>query len=78
MANNEKFDETKATCATRLYALGQHIRITNNANGKSIVCEVTDRIGKRFANTRIDLSKMAFSRIGKLEKGLISISVEVL
>lgn len=78
MANGEQFDETKLTCATRLYPFGTLLQITNQENGKSIIVKVTDRIGKRFATTRIDLSKMAFSKLDKLEKGIIPITVEVL
>lgn len=75
MANGRRFDENALTCATRLYPLGTHLLITNLDNGKSVTVKVTDRIGKRFAKTRIDLSKGAFKRIANLKKGLIPIKV---
>jgi rare lipoprotein A len=78
MANGEKFKDEALTCATRLFKLGDCIRITNNANGKTVDVMVTDRIGKRFAKTRIDLSKSAFEKIADLKEGLVPISVEVI
>jgi rare lipoprotein A (peptidoglycan hydrolase) len=77
MANGERFTNG-LTCATRLYSLGTVLRITNLKEQRSVVVKVTDRIGKRFAKTRIDLSELAFSRISKLEAGVIPISVEVM
>ena len=76
MANGKVFDENALTCATRLYKLGTMLKITNKVNGKSVVVKITDRIGKRFANKRIDLSKKAFSLIADLKEGIIPITVE--
>lgn len=75
MANGKQFDEKKFTCATRLYPLGSTLRISNKRTGRSVVCKVSDRIGKRFATTRIDLSKAAFQQIAKLEEGLVEVEV---
>lgn len=75
MANGLKFDETDYTCATRLYPLGTIIKITNPKNQKTVYCEVTDRIGKRFAETRIDLSKAAFQKIAALNDGLVQVII---
>lgn len=76
MANGKVFNENALTCACRLYPLGTMLKITNIENGKSVIVKVTDRIGKRFAKSRIDLSKKAFQNIASLKKGLIKISVE--
>jgi rare lipoprotein A len=76
MANGERFHDNNLTCATRLYVLGHHLRVTNIKNNKSVIVKVTDRIGKRFASTRIDLSKLAFSRIAELKDGLVAVTVE--
>jgi rare lipoprotein A (peptidoglycan hydrolase) len=75
MANGERFDENKLTCATRLYKLGTFLTITNSNNGKTVVVKVTDRIGKRFAQTRIDLSQGAFVKIADLKSGIVPITV---
>jgi len=77
MANGQSYNENYLTCATRLFPLGTTLRVTNTNNKKSVYVKVTDRIGKRFANSRIDLSKTAFSRIAKLNDGLCPITVEV-
>jgi rare lipoprotein A (peptidoglycan hydrolase) len=74
-ANGKPFDETKLTCATRLFPLGTNIKIVNRVNGRSVIVKVTDRIGKRFAKTRIDLSKAAFQKIASLNQGVINIEV---
>jgi rare lipoprotein A len=81
MANGERFDENKLTCATRLYELGTYLQCTNLTNNKSVIVKVTDRIGKRFAKTRVDLSKRAFGELlskgETLDKGLMRLKVEV-
>jgi len=77
MANGCLFSDSGLTCANRLYPLGTYLKITNTRNGKSVICKTTDRIGKRFAKTRIDLSKRAFSEIADLKCGVIPITVEV-
>lgn len=78
MANGERFDENALTCANRLYPMGSILRVTDIKSGKSVIVRTTDRIGKRFARTRVDLSRMAFSQLDKLEKGLIRVKVEQL
>ena len=77
MANGELYNENKYTCANRIYPLGTMLKITNISNGKSVIVKTTDRIGKRFAETRIDLSKSAFNKIENLNKGLTKVKVEV-
>jgi len=76
MVNGKLFDDNKLTCAVRCFPLGAVLRITNISNNRYVVVEVADRIGKRFGKTRIDLSRLAFSKLDKLEKGLISVKVE--
>jgi rare lipoprotein A (peptidoglycan hydrolase) len=80
MANGQRFNDNNFTVATRLWPLGTWLRVTNLQNNKVVVVKVTDRIGKRFADVRIDLSKSAFYKLtnGHLELGLIPISVEVI
>lgn len=77
MANGKIFSDSNFTCANRLYPLGTFLKITNLDNGKSVVVQTTDRIGKRFATKRIDISKEAFAHIASLERGIIPIKVEV-
>lgn len=79
MANGTYFNEDNFTCATRIFPLGTMLKIINPAKRgghNSVIVKVTDRIGKRFAKTRIDLSKRAFSQIADLKQGLIQVKVE--
>lgn len=78
MSNGETFDDNAYTCATRLYPLGSILRVTALGTKKalSVRVRVTDRIGKRFAKKRIDLSKTAFRQIAHLKQGIIQVKVE--
>lgn len=76
-ANGKQFNENAMTCAAgKQYKLGSKLLITNKANGKSVLVVVTDRLDRRFYNSRIDLSKGAFSRIADLKTGLIDIKID--
>lgn len=77
MANGQLYSDFNYTVACRLYPLGSILRVKNIANGKTVVVRVTDRIGRRFAKSRLDLSKAAFMQIADLRQGLIPITVEV-
>lgn len=78
MANGHRFDERQLTCATRLYPLGSKLQVTNKDNHKSVIVTTTDRIGRRFATKRIDLSPSAFSRIANLQQGIVPVQVKEL
>ena len=74
MANGKTFDETKATCAANGYPLGTILKITSTKG--SVICEVTDRISKKYGETRIDLTPMAARCIMELSQGLADVKVE--
>jgi rare lipoprotein A len=78
MANGESFNENNLTCANRLFPLGSMLRVTNLKSGKAVIVKTTDRIGKRFAKTRIDLSAGAFDRIDNRQQGIVQVKVELL
>ena len=78
MSNGEYFDDNLLVCATRLYPIGAWLRITNIQNGKTVDVRVADRIGKRFAKTRIDLPKGIFAKIADCKQGIISVMVKKL
>ena len=73
-ASGEVFKDGAMTCACRMFPLGSILRITYH--GKSILVRVNDRIGKRFAKTRIDLSIGAFKALAPVRLGLITVNVE--
>ena len=78
MSNGDQFSDDGYTCASRMHSLGTILMVVNLSNSRSVIVEVTDRIGKRFAKTRIDLSKRAFSEIADLKQGLVPVRIEVL
>ena len=73
MANGERFDENKISCASRQF-YGQVLQI--EYNGKVIECPVTDKISKTYDSERIDLSKKAFETLADLDKGIITIVIK--
>lgn len=67
-ASGKRFDNQKLTAAHRKFPFGTRLRITNEANGKSVVVEVTDR-GPFARGREIDLSKKAFMDITSNKNG---------
>lgn len=64
------------TAAHMTLPFGTQVKVTNLANGKSVVVRVNDR--GNFAKGRIiDLSRAAFSAIGNPRSGLIKVKLEV-
>jgi rare lipoprotein A len=80
-ANNEIFDDRSMTCAMWGVPFNQWIRVTNRANGKSIVVRVNDR-GPNYRFVRsgriVDLTKAAFREIAPLKRGIIDIELEII
>ncbi|MEA9442085.1 septal ring lytic transglycosylase RlpA family protein [Aeromonas caviae] len=65
------------TAAHMTLPFGTQVKVTNLANGKSVMVRVNDR--GNFARGRIiDLSRAAFSAIGNPRSGLIKVRIEVL
>jgi rare lipoprotein A len=76
-ASGELYNPDLKTAAHRTIPLGSKIKVTNVDNGKSVVVTVNDR--GPFAKDRIvDLSKSAFSSIGSLSSGVISVQIQVI
>ena len=75
-ADGSYFRDDRLTAATRLYPLGTRLLVTNLRNRKTVEVIVTDRISKRFAKTRIDLSPKAFAVLAPLSQGTFPCKVE--
>jgi rare lipoprotein A len=76
-ANGERFDPSALTMAHRELPFGTQVRVTNPANGASVVLRVNDRgpfVGGRVA----DVSYGAARRLGMLEQGVITAQLEPL
>lgn len=61
-SSGKRFDNNKYTAAHRKFPFGTKLRITNEANGKSVIVEVLDR-GPFSRGREIDLTKRAFLEI---------------
>jgi rare lipoprotein A len=67
-ASGARFNNSKLTAAHRKFPFGTKLKITNEANGKFVIVEVTDR-GPFTKGREIDLSKKAFMDITSNKKG---------
>lgn len=65
------------TAAHRKLPFGSRVKVTNTANGKSVVVKINDR-GPFVSGRIIDLSKSAFSSIARTSLGVIDVRIEVL
>ena len=76
-ASGKKFDNNKYTAAHKKLPFGTKVRVTNEANGKSVIVEINDR--GPFSKVReIDLSRRAFMDItSNKNSGVIIVKLEV-
>ncbi len=74
-ANGEIFDDSQRTCASWDFPFGTLLKVTNQVNGKSVVCRVNDRGPHKRLERLIDLTKTAFSQIASTHQGLLRVSV---
>lgn len=63
------------TCASLDFAKGKYLRVTNRANGKSVIVKVNDS-GPYGKGRIIDLNKKAFQKIANIGAGVINVKVE--
>jgi len=73
-ASGELFDQYALTAAHRTLPFGTRVKVTNLANGKSVVVRINDR-GPFVPGVIIDLSYEAARRIGLLSKGMVRLEV---
>jgi rare lipoprotein A len=67
-ASGERFDNSAMTAAHRTLPFGTLVRVTNIANGRSVILRINDR--GPFARGRIiDLSRAAASELGLIVRG---------
>ncbi|TBX71077.1 septal ring lytic transglycosylase RlpA family protein [Flavobacterium silvisoli] len=76
-ASGIRFDNTKYTAAHKKLPFGTKVKVTNEANGKSVIVEITDR--GPFSKVReIDLSKKAFMElVDNKNSGAVIVKLEV-
>jgi rare lipoprotein A len=76
-ASGERFDQNALTAAHRSLPFGTRVRVTNLANGKSVVVRINDR-GPFKRSRIIDLSKGAAQKIDMIGTGTARVRLEVL
>lgn len=77
-ASGKLFDMNKLTAAHKKLPFGTVVRVTNEANGKSVIVVITDR-GPFVKGREIDLSKKAFNTItNRNGSGYVIATLEVL
>jgi rare lipoprotein A len=76
-ANGEPFDPDGLTAAHKTLAFNTRVRVTNTANGDSVVVRINDR-GPFVAGRCMDLSRGAFDAIASLGSGVITAKYEIL
>jgi rare lipoprotein A len=76
--SGRKFDNNKYTAAHKKFPFGTKVKVTNEANGKSVIVEITDR-GPFVKSREIDLSKRAFKDIAsRRDDGSMQVTIAVL
>jgi len=76
-ANGETFDMNALTAAHRTLPFGTRVRVTNLANGESVIVRINDR-GPYVGNRVIDLSRGAADAVNMVDSGLARVSLEIL
>ncbi|MBB5873936.1 rare lipoprotein A [Allocatelliglobosispora scoriae] len=76
-ANGEVFDPTAMTAAHKTLKFNSRVRVTNIANGKSVIVRINDR-GPYIDGRCLDLSSAAFAKIASLGAGHAEVRYEVL
>ena len=76
-SNGEIFDTSKLTAAHKTLPFGTIVKVTNEANGKSVIVRINDR-GPYIKGRVIDLTKEAFSYIESIKKGITIVKLEII
>jgi rare lipoprotein A len=74
-ASGERFNPSAMTAAHRTLPMGTKLRVTNKANGKSVVVRINDR-GPFAKNRIIDVSRGAAERISMIRSGTARVKLE--
>jgi rare lipoprotein A len=77
-ASGIKYNKNAFTAAHKKLPFGTKVKITNEANGKSVIVEITDR-GPFVKSREIDLSRRAYMQIASnRSSGNMLVTMEVL
>ena len=73
-ASGEKFDPQQLTAAHRTLPFGTRLRVTNLANGRSVMVRVNDR-GPFVRGRTVDVSASAAEALKMTERGVVKLDV---
>jgi rare lipoprotein A len=76
-ANGETFDNTGMTAAHRTLPFGSLVRVSNPANGKSVVVRINDR-GPFTRGREIDVSRAAAEELGLIARGHATVELALI
>ena len=77
-ASGKKFNNSDFTAAHKKFPFGTLLKVTNEANKKFAIVEITDR-GPFVKGRELDLSKKAFMEIASNKKsGVVYVTIEIL
>ena len=74
-ADGSRLHHDSLTCAHKTYPFGTLLKVTNPANGLSVIVKVTDR-GPYVKGRVVDLSVRAAKELGMLSQGIAPVIVE--
>lgn len=74
-ASGERFNPSALTAAHRTLPLGSKVKVTNKANGKSVVVRINDR-GPFSKGRIIDVSRGAAEKIAMVRSGTARVAIE--
>lgn len=75
-ANGERFNQHALTAAHRTLPFGTEVRVTNTANGRSVIVRINDR-GPFSGSRVIDLSRAAAEAVGMIQAGVTPVTIEI-
>lgn len=75
-ASGEPFNNSAMTAAHKKLPFGTRVLVTNIRNGKNVAVTINDR-GPFVRGRIIDLSRAAFAKIEKLNRGLADVEITV-
>ena len=74
-SDGEIYNPNELTAASKTLPIGSRVRVTNPANGRSVVVRINDR-GPYVRGRGLDLSRSAAGRIGMTHEGVCRVRVK--
>jgi rare lipoprotein A len=75
--SGKKFSNNGYTAAHKKLPFGTKVKVTNEANGNSVIVEITDR-GPFVRSKEIDLTKRAFMELAQNKRsGMMKVTLEI-